>query len=69
LALALDEPRDNDEVIEDDGYKFLVEKELLKQAQPISVDVTYMGFVVNSNLQLGGGGCGSSCGTGGSCAC
>lgn len=70
--LALDEQRDGDEAFEVNGFNFVVDKELFEQAKPLTVDMTYMGFQVHSNLQLGGGGCSSgSCGTGssGSCAC
>jgi Fe-S cluster assembly iron-binding protein IscA len=62
--LALDEPKDTDDVFDMDGYKFIVDKELMIKAQPITVDLSYMGFQVTSNLELGGGGCGSSCSTG-----
>ena len=49
------------------GYTFCIEKELLKQAAPIAINMTPMGFSVESKLELGGGGCGSSC-SGGSCS-
>ncbi len=64
FALALDEPADGDEVMEDGGYKFVMEKELLKQAAPVTVDMSPMGFVVRSDMELGGGGCSgcTSCG-------
>jgi len=76
--LALDEPKDTDKVFEFEGnIKFVMEKELLESAKPVKVDITYTGFSVESNLQLGGGGgCGSGscstdssggCGTPGSC--
>jgi hypothetical protein len=53
------------------GLKFVMEKKLYTAAQPITVDVSYTGFQVNSSLQLGGGSsCSTSCGSaGGSCAC
>lgn len=63
--MALDEPNDNDEVIELNGFKFVVEKDLLEKANPISIDLSYMGFTVDSALQLGGGSCSTSCGSGG----
>jgi hypothetical protein len=47
-----------------DGFKFLIEKNLMEHAAPVKVDLTYTGFSVSSNLQLGGGGgggCGGSC--------
>ncbi len=74
--MALDEPKESDEVFDfDGGIKFLMDKDLLESAQPVTVDIGYMGFTVDSSLQLGGGGCSSgscssgSCGTDGSCSC
>jgi len=64
LALALDEPTNEDAVQEMDGLMFVMEAKLLEQAAPVKIDVSYMGFSVESNLQLGGGGCGGSCSTG-----
>ena len=64
MSLALDEPNDSDEVMEQEGYKFVVDKDLYEKAKPISIDMTPMGFTVNSSLELGGG-CGSC---GGGCA-
>lgn len=36
--MALDEPRNEDEVIEEKGMKFVVEKEIFNQAKPIAID-------------------------------
>jgi iron-sulfur cluster assembly protein len=63
LALALDEPKDTDDSFNVSGYTFVIDKDLMTQAESIKIDMTYMGFQVESNLQLGGGGCGSSCST------
>ncbi len=65
MALVLDEPNDMDEVFEFNGFKFIANKDLLSQAQPVKVDFKGVGFQISSNLQMGGG-C-SSCGTSGSC--
>jgi len=55
-------------VLEVSGYTFVIEKDLLEKATPLKVDMTYMGFSVTSNMELGGGSsCGSSC-SGGSCS-
>ena len=63
--MALDEPKENDEVIKDNGLTFLIEKTLLEEAQPITVDFleTAMGsgFKLSSSLAAAGGGCGGSC--------
>lgn len=40
----------------------MVESDLFEKAKPIEIDVSYMGFTINSNLQLAGGGCGG-CGS------
>ncbi|MFO7596348.1 MAG: IscA/HesB family protein [Desulfocurvibacter africanus] len=61
FALALDEPTDSDEVVQDGGYTFVMEKELFKQASPLTVDMSPMGFVVKSEMELGGGGGCSGC--------
>ena len=62
MALALDEPNDKDEVVDVQGYTFVMEKELYGKASPITVDMTAFGFSVKSGMELGGGGSGcSSC--------
>ncbi|MDF1594171.1 MAG: hypothetical protein P1P89_21895 [Desulfobacterales bacterium] len=69
--MALDEPKDNDEAYDIDGFKYLVNKDFLEKAQPIKVDFLEYGFKLTSNLvmQSGGAGChgcgdsSSSCGT------
>lgn len=62
--MALDEPRDTDEVLDISGYTFVIEKDLIEKAAPFTVDMTYMGFAISSRLELGGGGCGGSCSSG-----
>lgn len=63
--MALDEPKETDDVFDIDKFKFIVDKEFLKQATPIKVDFGGFGFSITSNIQLNSG-C-SSCGTTGSC--
>jgi len=62
--MALDEPRDNDEIIQEDGIIFMIEKQLYNDVKPIHVDFveTAMGagFSISSNLKQEGG-CGTSC--------
>jgi len=56
-------------VLDVSGFTFVIEKELYEKASPLKVDMTYMGFAVSSSMELGGGGgCGSSCSSGGSCS-
>ena len=65
LGMALDEPKDDDEIVKNNGFTFLINKDLYEQAKPINVDFIDsgwgQGFSISSNLQLGGGGCGTSC--------
>lgn len=60
--MALDEPRDDDEVVSEEGVTFLINKELFDQAKPINVDFVESamgsGFSISSSLSNGGG-CGS----------
>ena len=67
LALALDAPTDTDKVFDENGYSFCVNNELLVAAKAIKIDFTYMGFSVESEVSLGGGGGGCS-GCSGGCS-
>jgi len=64
--MALDEPKDDDQVFDEQGIKFLIEKELFDQVKPVSVDyidtARGSGFKVTSSLSAA-----SACGT--SCSC
>lgn len=63
--MALDEPKDNDEVFDIDGFQYLVSKEFLEKAKPIKVDFLVHGFKLDCGLDFSAG-C-SSCGTTSSC--
>jgi Fe-S cluster assembly iron-binding protein IscA len=70
LALGLDENREGDEVVAVDELTFVINGELLKEAQPLTVDFTEQGFTVSSAMAFesaASGGCGS--GGCGSCGC
>ncbi|MBN1850624.1 MAG: Fe-S cluster assembly protein HesB [Deltaproteobacteria bacterium] len=64
--MALDEPKENDEIIKDKGVTYLIDKGLYEDVKPINVDfidaAMGSGFSISSNLQRG-----ASCG--GSCSC
>lgn len=63
--MALDEPKDNDEIFEEKGIKYLIEKDLLEKVKPINVDFVESamgsGFSITSSMSKG-----NSCG---SCSC
>lgn len=68
LNLAMDNGNDQDEVIQAQGYTFVVAKELLKVTGEIIVDAGPYGFSVQSENPVSeGGGC--SCTSGCSCGC
>jgi len=60
--MALDEPKDDDEIMKSNGITYLVNKQLLDQAKPITVDFIESGwgsgFSISSSLAKGGA-CGS----------
>lgn len=63
--MALDEPGKDDEIFDEKGTKFLIEKDIFERAKPINVDFVDTpqgsGFRLTSSLSAEGGGCGSSC--------
>ena len=65
LGMALDEPVNTDEVFEEKGTKFVIDKDIYNQAKPINVDFVSTpqgsGFKLTSSLSAAGGECGSSC--------
>ena len=63
LALALDAPTAEDKNFEQGGYTFCINEALVTQAGAITIDCSPMGFIVDSEVSFGGGGC-SSCGGG-----
>jgi Fe-S cluster assembly iron-binding protein IscA len=73
LSLALDEPRDGDKSVEQGAFTFLINEELATASGAVSIDMSEYGFVVESENQIGGGGCGcassGSCGSAGSGGC
>jgi hypothetical protein len=66
LALALDEPRANDDTFEFNGFQFLVDRDFMERAKPIKVDFAQYGFKISAGLELSRGGC-SGCGGSSSC--
>jgi len=62
LGLTLDESKEDDEVFDRNGLAFAVNKDLLKEAQPITVDYVSTpsgeGFTVTSGIVSKSDGCG-----------
>ena len=63
--MALDEPKENDEIVKNDGITYMINKDLYNQVKPISVDFVESaygsGFSIKSSLKREEGGCGTSC--------
>ena len=65
LAMDLDEPKESDDVFDIDGFKFIINKEFMEEAEPIKVDFTRSGFQFDCALEFEEG-C-SVCATSNSC--
>ena len=52
LAMALDEPKENDNVFDVNGFQFIMEKEFYEKAQPVKVDFLGYGFKIDSNIEF-----------------
>jgi Fe-S cluster assembly iron-binding protein IscA len=50
--MALDEPKDTDGVFDIDGFQFVVDKEFLKEAEPITVDFSHFGFQFDCAIEF-----------------
>lgn len=61
MGLALDEPKDNDETVEGEGFNVVADKALLEQMGGISVDFRESmfgaGFVIRPSGEHAGGSC------------
>lgn len=66
MAMALDEPKDSDQVFSIEGFTYIVDKEFMQKAQPVKVDYLDYGFRLTSSIKFDNkcGGCHSD----GSCA-
>ena len=64
--MALDEPKDTDQVFSIEGFTYVVDKEFIKKATPVKVDYLDYGFRLTSSIEFDSkcGGCHSD----GSCA-
>ncbi len=65
--MSLDETKENDEIFTVGDFQYIIEKELLEKAAPITVDFTESGFKIDAALEMdASAGCGG-CGSAGSC--
>ena len=52
MGMALDEPREDDSTFEIDGFRYIVNNDLLEKAKPIRIDFVTMGFKIDSSMQF-----------------
>ena len=66
MGMALDEPGKDDEIFDEKGTKFIIDKDIFNQAKPITVDFIETpqgsGFKLTSSFSAA-----ASCGSGCSC--
>jgi hypothetical protein len=48
--MALDEPKDTDDIYTIDGFTFIADKEFMERAKPVKIDFIEYGFRVSSSL-------------------
>ena len=65
MAMALDEPKESDNVYDVNGFQFIMDKAFDEKAKPVTVDFLGYGFKISSNIDFGPSsgcsGCGSTC--------
>jgi iron-sulfur cluster assembly protein len=59
--MALDEPKENDNVFDVNGFQFIIEIEFCEKAQPVKIDFKGYGFKIDSSIEFGAGN--SACGS------
>jgi iron-sulfur cluster assembly protein len=63
--MALDEPKATDDVFDIEGFQYIVDKDFMQKATPITVDFSAIGFKLDCAIDFGSG-C-SSCGSTSTC--
>ena len=63
--MALDEPKDTENVFDIDGFRFIVDKNFLREVEPIKVDFSGFGFQFDCGIEFEEG-C-SACSTSSAC--
>lgn len=59
--MALDEPKDTDEVFKIEGFTYVVDKEFMDKAKPVKVDFIDYGFKLSSSIEFESNCGGCSC--------
>ena len=61
MGMALDEPKDDDQVFEESGVTYVINKDLLEQVKPVNVDFVESprgsGYRITANIAKSCGSC------------
>ena len=69
LAMALDEPKETDDVYDVNGFQFIMDKDFGERAKPVKVDFLGYGFRIESSIEFNQGSACSGCGSASSSGC
>ncbi|MGD8264660.1 MAG: hypothetical protein PVG08_07705 [Desulfobacterales bacterium] len=61
--MALDEPKETDNVYDTNGFQFLIDKDFYEKAKPVKVDFLGYGFSISSGIEFSQSCSSSGCGT------
>jgi len=50
--MALDEPKETDSIFDIDGFKFIVDEDLLIKVAPIKIDFAHFGFQLDCTFEF-----------------
>jgi iron-sulfur cluster assembly protein len=65
--MALDEPKETDNVYDVNGFQFIMDKDFDEKARPVTVDFLGYGFKISSGIDFGPAASCSGCGSCSSC--
>jgi Fe-S cluster assembly iron-binding protein IscA len=61
--MALDEPKETDNVYDVNGFQFIMDKDFDEKAKPVTVDFLGYGFKISSSIDFGPASACSTCGS------
>ena len=67
--MALDEPKETDDVYDINGFQFIMDKDFGEKAKPVKVDFLGYGFKIDSSIEFNQASACSGCGSASSSGC
>ena len=65
--MALDEPKDTDNLYDVNGFQFIMDKDFDERAKPVTVDFLGYGFKISSSIDFGPASACGSCSSASGC--